>query len=94
MHCVDLGERILYVLKFRCGYNTDVVSLAFLSQQFPHCCLPCPGGKPGPGRFTVVRRSQCKKEAKGAAPGRRQKASSGDKGAQKAKKARVAPKGK
>ena len=35
-----------------------------------------------------------KKEAKGAAPGRRQKATSGDKGAQKAKKARVAPKGK
>ena len=34
------------------------------------------------------------KEAKAAAPGRRQKASSGDKGAQKAKKARVAPKGK
>ena len=34
------------------------------------------------------------KEAKKAAPGRRQKASSGDKGAQKAKKARVAPKGK
>ena len=34
------------------------------------------------------------KEAKTAAPGRRQKASSGDKGAQKAKKARVAPKGK
>ena len=34
------------------------------------------------------------KEAKAAAPGRRQKASSGDKGAQKAKKAKVAPKGK
>ena len=34
------------------------------------------------------------KEAKTAAPGRRQKATSGDKGAQKAKKARVAPKGK
>ena len=34
------------------------------------------------------------KEAKAAAPGRRQKATSGDKGAQKAKKARVAPKGK
>ena len=34
------------------------------------------------------------KEAKAAAPGRRQKASSGDKGAQKAKKERVAPKGK
>ena len=34
------------------------------------------------------------KEAKAAAPGRRQKASSGDKGAQKAKKTRVAPKGK
>ena len=33
------------------------------------------------------------KEAKAAAPGRR-KATSGDKGAQKAKKARVAPKGK
>ena len=35
-----------------------------------------------------------KKEAEGAAPGRRQKASSGDKGPQKANKARVAPKGK
>ena len=34
------------------------------------------------------------KEAKTAAPGRRQKATSGDKGAQRAKKARVAPKGK
>ena len=34
------------------------------------------------------------KEAKTAAPGRRKKATSGDKGAQKAKKARVAPKGK
>ena len=34
------------------------------------------------------------KKAETAAPGRRQKASSGDKGAQKAKKARVAPKGK
>ena len=33
------------------------------------------------------------KEAKAATPGRR-KATSGDKGAQKAKKARVAPKGK
>ena len=35
-----------------------------------------------------------KKEAKGAAPGRRQKATSGDKGTQKATKARVAPKRK
>ena len=35
-----------------------------------------------------------KKEAKGAAPGRRQKALSGDKGTQKAKKASVAPKEK
>ena len=35
-----------------------------------------------------------KKEAEGAAPGRRQKASSGDQGTQKAKKARVAPKEK
>ena len=35
-----------------------------------------------------------KKEANGAAPGRRQKASSGDQGTQKAKKARVAPKEK
>ena len=34
------------------------------------------------------------KEAKTAAPGHRQKAISGDKGAQKAKKARVAPKRK
>ena len=34
------------------------------------------------------------KEAKTAAPGRRQKATYGDKGAQKAKKARVASKGK
>ena len=34
------------------------------------------------------------KEAKAAAPGHRQKATSGDKGPQKAKKARVAPKGK
>ena len=34
------------------------------------------------------------KEAKTAAPGHRQKAISGDKGAQKAKKAKVAPKGK
>ena len=34
------------------------------------------------------------KEAKTAAPGRRQKATSGDKGAQKAKETRVAPKGK
>ena len=40
--------------KFSYGDNNDVVSLAFLSQQFPHCCLPCPGGKPGPGSFTVV----------------------------------------
>ncbi len=35
-----------------------------------------------------------KKEAKGAAPGRRQKALSGDKGTQKTKKASVAPKEK
>ena len=35
-----------------------------------------------------------KKEAKGAAPGRRQKASSGDQGPQNTKKARVAPKEK
>ena len=35
-----------------------------------------------------------KKEAKGAAPGRRQKALSGDKGTQKTKKANVAPKEK
>ena len=35
-----------------------------------------------------------KKEAKGAAPGRRKKASSGEQGTQKAKKAKVAPKGK
>ena len=41
-------------LNFRYGCNSDVVSLAFLSQQFPHFCLPCPGGKPGPGRLTVV----------------------------------------
>ena len=34
------------------------------------------------------------KEAKAAAPGHRQKATSGDKGPQKAKKARVAPKRK
>ena len=34
------------------------------------------------------------KKAKTAAPGHRQKATSGDNGAQKAKKARVAPKGK
>ena len=35
-----------------------------------------------------------KKEAKRAAPGRRKNASSGEQGTQKAKKARVAPKGK
>ena len=35
-----------------------------------------------------------KKEAKGAAPGRLQTASSGDQGTQKARKARVAPRGK
>ena len=35
-----------------------------------------------------------KKEAKGAAAGRRKKASSGEQGTQKAKKAKVAPKGK
>ena len=35
-----------------------------------------------------------KKDAKGAAPGRRQKALSGDKGTQKTKKASVAPKEK
>ena len=34
------------------------------------------------------------KEAESAAPGRRKKASSGDQGTQKQKKARVAPKGK
>ena len=34
------------------------------------------------------------KEAKAAAPGHRQKATSGDKGAQKGKETRVAPKGK
>ena len=39
-------------------------------------------------------RKATQKKAKTAAPGHRQKATSGDNGAQKAKKARVAPKGK
>ena len=40
------------------------------------------------------RQELSKKEAKRAAPGRRQKASSGDQGAQNTKQARVAPKKK
>ena len=39
-------------------------------------------------------RKATQKKAKTAAPGHRQKATSGDNGSQKAKKARVAPKGK
>ena len=58
--------------------------------SFHYCVSPCPGELPGPGGKTEVRHPQWK-EAKAAAPGRRQKATSGDKGA---KKARVAPKGK
>ena len=56
--------------------------------SFHYCVSPCPGELPGPGGKTEVRHPQW---AKAAAPGRRQKATSGDKGA---KKARVAPKGK
>ena len=55
-----------------------------------------PGELPGPRGVTEVRHPSAsrKKEAKGAAPGRRQKAPSGDKGTQKTKKASVAPKEK
>ena len=66
------------------------VSLAFLSQHFPHCCLPCPGGKPGKGRLTVVRHSQCYEPKKtgpqAAAPKRRQWDSAGEQGTQIAKR--------
>ena len=78
--------------------------------SFHYCVSPCPGELPGPGGKTEVWHPQCsdagllcagisdavstQKKSKTAAPGHRLKATSGDNGAQKAKRARVAPKGK
>ena len=59
-----------------------------LGESFPGADRP---GRHAAGAGGAASR---KKEAKGAAPGRRQKAPSGNKGTQKTKKASVAPKEK
>ena len=81
MHCVDLGE------SFPHDDDDDGVRIDDDTGQLKcsDAGLLCAG---------ISDAVSTQKEAKTAAPGRRQKASSGDKGAQKAKKARVAPKGK
>ena len=81
---------------------TSVQQVFVLRQFFVTAFYPARGGGPGQGGNgsappPVQKEPEdgySKKEAKRAAPGRRKNASSGEQGTQKAKKAKVAPKGK
>ena len=88
---VDTAE--IVPIKFSLRFTFDIIMQVFFSRQFSSLRFTMPGGLPGPvgenGSETPPVR-----EAKSAAPGRRQKAPSEDKGTQKTKKASVAPKEK
>ena len=94
MHCVDLDE----------SFPTKRKKYENYTGWSNHCAEKHPvdgsaiekdGGADRPERHAAgAGGAATRKEAKGAAPGRRQKALSGDKGTQKTKKASVAPKEK
>ena len=80
MHRVDLGE------SFPTRTNREEYTIFIEKDEG--------ADRPGPHAAGADSAASRKKEAKTAAPGRRQKAPSGDKGTQKTKKASVAPKEK